>query len=100
MPTDVEQARNRVANATRTHGPKSPEVVAARSSLATEKIAAFVKRVVAEAPPLSDEQRDKIVHALGSGPRLVGKLVDDPLLKKGSANIPNQLEKTGSAVTR
>lgn len=39
----------------------------ARRDLAAAKIAAYIEKVVAEAPPLSDEQRDRLSAIIGSG---------------------------------
>lgn len=49
----------------RHHGEASPGT---RRDLAAERLAAYVRRVVAEAPPLSDEQRAKIAALLRPAP--------------------------------
>jgi len=38
-----------------------------RRTLATEQLAAYVARIVAEAPPLTAAQRDRIAALLGGG---------------------------------
>ena len=61
--TKAQQARNRVGTYAR-HRPGSPEHEAARRELAAEKLAAYIRRVVDEAPPLSPEQRDRLAVLL------------------------------------
>lgn len=39
----------------------------ARRDLAAAKIAAYVEKVVAEAPPLTDAQRDRLSAIIGAG---------------------------------
>lgn len=39
----------------------------ARRDLAAAKIAAYIEKVVAEAPPLSDEQRDRLSAIISAG---------------------------------
>jgi len=58
------QARARIARASRQYGRNSPEVAQARRDHAAEKIAAYVARVVADAPPLTTDQRDRIARLL------------------------------------
>lgn len=41
-----------------------PELAAAYSRFAAEKISDYVKKVLADAPPLSDEQRTKLAELL------------------------------------
>jgi hypothetical protein len=77
MPTAVEQARNRYGAAARHHGLASVEAVAARANMTTEKVVAFLERVMADAPPLTDAQCDRIVGALGRPAALVAS-VDAP----------------------
>jgi hypothetical protein len=98
--SSIADLRAELGVATRLSGADSPRTLEARRALAAAVLEKRVREVVRSAPPLTDEQRERIVRALGSGPRFVGKLVDDPLHKEGSTNIPNQLGKTGAAVTR
>ena len=44
-----------------------PKLAEAKRDLAEAKIAAYIERVVAEAPPLSGEQRDRLVSLLRAG---------------------------------
>ena len=66
----VFRARAKVANeskkAKRNHQPveSSQSVQTARRELAEEKIAAYIAKTVAAAPPLSDEQRDRLAALL------------------------------------
>jgi hypothetical protein len=64
--SSVELRRNQVATLSR-YRPGSPELVDARRDLAAEKIAAYVARVVADAPPLTDAQRDRLARLLQAG---------------------------------
>ena len=56
----VTHERARVANATRYHGPDASQTVLAKRDLRAANLAAYINRVVAEAPPLTDEQRDHL----------------------------------------
>lgn len=59
--------RARVAALTR-HHPNRPDIAApARRDLAAAMLAEHVARVVADAPPLTPEQRDRIAAALWAG---------------------------------
>lgn len=59
--------RGRVAALTRSRTPDDPELVSARRDLAAERIAEHIAKVVAEAPPLSAEQRDRLAVLLRGG---------------------------------
>jgi tartrate dehydratase beta subunit/fumarate hydratase class I family protein len=63
--------RARVASLTRSRPANDPELVAARRDLAAERLAEHVRKVVAEAPPLTAEQRDKIIALFGTAVRTV-----------------------------
>lgn len=39
----------------------------ARRDLAAAKIAAYIEKIVADAPPLTDEQRDRLSAIIGAG---------------------------------
>lgn len=52
----------------RRYGRPAAEVDDAHRALATEQIAAYVEQVVADAPPLTDEQRDRIATLLRPKP--------------------------------
>ena len=58
----VLQARSRLGVASRVG--TSDERESARRDLAAEKIAAYVERVVSEAPPLTPDQRARITSIL------------------------------------
>lgn len=57
--------RARVAALVRHRGADDPAVLEAKRELAAENIASYVERVVAGAPPLTPEQRDRIAALLG-----------------------------------
>lgn len=52
--------RARVAALKRHRGDRDPELTAARRELAAEKLAAHIRRVVDDAPPLTAEQIDRL----------------------------------------
>lgn len=60
----VLSARGRVAALHRSRTPDDPEYIAARRDLAAEKLAAYVERVVADAPPLTDAQLERVTAIL------------------------------------
>lgn len=60
----VAARRARVAALARRRGDDDPELVAARRELAAQRLAEHVAQVVAEAPPLTAEQRDRIASLL------------------------------------
>lgn len=60
--------RARVAVLTRDHGPDSPLVADARRDLRAARLADYVERVVSIAPPLTDEQRDRVAALLKPTP--------------------------------
>lgn len=59
--------RARVASLTRSRTPDDPDLADARRNLRAELLAEHVRKIVAEAPPLSDEQRDRIAAILRGG---------------------------------
>lgn len=59
----VECRRNKVGNLSR-YKPNSPELAQARAELAEAKLAAYITRTVATAPPLSAEQRNRLALLL------------------------------------
>lgn len=61
----LAKARSRVAVAARVGTPD--EVTTARRDFAAVKLEQYVQRVVAEAPPLTQEQADKIAVLLRGG---------------------------------
>ncbi|MCV7566380.1 hypothetical protein M3F34_000185 [Micrococcus luteus] len=64
MSTAVFKERGRVASLTRSRPADDPQLIEARRALAAEKLAAYVSKTVAEAPPLTDAQRDRIAALL------------------------------------
>ncbi|WP_454853257.1 hypothetical protein [Promicromonospora soli] len=64
MPAAKYHHRARIAALTRSRTPNDPELVSARRDLAAEMLAEHVARVVAEAPPLTTEQRERIATLL------------------------------------
>lgn len=57
-PSKVLSARSRVGLAARRRDPVAE--TAARQDLAAAKLEAYIAKIVAEAPPLSPEQRDRL----------------------------------------
>lgn len=64
MSAAVFHERARVASLSRDRKPDDPELVDARRNLAAEKLAAHVVKVLAVAPPLTDDQRNRIAGLL------------------------------------
>jgi len=64
--TPTQRQRNRVAALTR-HHPGSTQLMDARRDLAASKLAGYIERVVAAAPPLTLAQRDTIYMLLRGG---------------------------------
>jgi len=56
--------RARVASLSRSRTPDDPALVGARRDLKAARLEDHIRRVVAEAPPLTDEQRDKLAAIL------------------------------------
>ena len=56
--------RGRVASLSRSRSADDPDLIEARRALAAEKLAAYVSKTVAEAPPLTPAQRDRIASLL------------------------------------
>ena len=63
--TELARTRSRVAVATRLGTPD--EVAAARRDHAAASIADHIARVVADAPPLTPEQRERLASLLQGG---------------------------------
>jgi len=66
--SDLASAHGTLA-ALKRHHPNSPDVEHAARTLAAEKLAEYVKRTVAAAPPLTPAQRDRIAALLRGGAR-------------------------------
>lgn len=56
--------RSRVALLSKTHSPDDPIVLEAKRDLRAARLAEYVEKIVAEAPPLTAEQRDRIAGLL------------------------------------
>lgn len=54
------QERARVASLTRSRTPDDPELVDARRALRTERMAEYISTKLAEAPPLTAEQKSRL----------------------------------------
>lgn len=59
--------RARVAALSRSRTADDPEFTDARRDLAAENLAAYIARIVADAPPLTPAQRDRLALLLGGG---------------------------------
>ncbi|TAP45621.1 hypothetical protein [Arthrobacter sp. S39] len=62
MSQAILKAKSQLGVAHRRHNPEA--ITAARRDLAAEKLAAYVEKIVNEAPPLTREQRDRIASLL------------------------------------
>lgn len=58
----VGSARARVGALSRSRPADDPEFIDAKRALSEAKITAFVERVLAQAPPLTDEQRTRLAE--------------------------------------
>lgn len=63
----VTHHAGRVGALSRSRTPDDPELSAARRDLRAAKLAAHIAKVVAEAPPLTAEQRDRLAVLLRGG---------------------------------
>ena len=61
--------RARVAALARSRSADDPEFIDARRSLAAANIEAYVEKIVASAPPLTDDQKSRIAALLSGGSR-------------------------------
>ena len=61
------KARSQIANNSKLLGPDHPETIKSKVDLRAERLAAHVAKVVAEFPPLTDEQRERIAALLRVG---------------------------------
>lgn len=65
MPATSPDLRRAVARAGHAAAYGDPDKIEqTRRALAEERIAAYIEKVVAESPPLSDEQRDRLAVLL------------------------------------
>lgn len=56
--------RARVASLTRSRAADDPELVAARQRLRAARYELHVQKIIADAPPLTDEQRHRVAQLL------------------------------------
>lgn len=66
-----QHERARIASLTRSRADDDPELVAARRNLKVERLAEHIARTVEAAPPLTDEQRDRLAALLCPHERVV-----------------------------
>ena len=66
MPT-WQQERGRIAGLSRDRAPDDPDLINARRNMRAERLAEHVAKVVAQAPPLTAAQRDRIAVLLRGG---------------------------------
>jgi len=62
-----QSERARVASLSRSRTPTDPDLIAAKRDLRAERLAEHIARVVADAPPLTAEQRDRLALLLRGG---------------------------------
>ncbi|MDF3305612.1 hypothetical protein P3H15_11330 [Rhodococcus sp. T2V] len=67
--SSIPTAHARVAGLSKFRTAEDPELVAAKQDLKALRLEDYVARVVAEAPPLTVEQRDRIAAILQAGAR-------------------------------
>lgn len=65
--TAVNHFKGRVAALSRSRQSSDPDLVVARRDLAEAKLLAYVAKTVAEAPPLTQEQIDRVSVLLRGG---------------------------------
>jgi hypothetical protein len=66
-PRTWTEARSRLGNAVQKHGKDSSQAAEARVEFRALKLEDHVRKVIAEAPPISDKQRQRIAAILLSG---------------------------------
>ncbi|WP_207551988.1 hypothetical protein [Mycobacteroides abscessus] len=67
MSPEVARLRARYASLTRSRTPDDPELVETRRSLRAESLMEHVKSVVSQAPPLTNEQIERVAALLRTG---------------------------------
>lgn len=63
------QERARVASLSRSRSSDDPDLAAARRNLRAARLEDYISRVVAEAPPLTIEQRERLAMLLSDAPK-------------------------------
>lgn len=66
----IHHERARVAALSRSRSTDDPELIEARRNLKAGRLEDYIRRAVDAAPPLSDEQRDKLSLLLRGGDRV------------------------------
>lgn len=61
---DWKKTRGRLARLSQDLPPDAPQLLELRGDLKTQRAAEYIARIVAEAPPLSDEQRVRLAELL------------------------------------
>lgn len=74
LPPHTAHLRGRIAGLTRAvrngeRGPDDPELLEAKQAFYTARISDYVNRILAEAPPLTDNQRAQLAELLAPAPR-------------------------------
>ena len=59
--------RARVASLSRSRDPQDPDLIEARRNLRYLRLEDHIRKVIAEAPPLSDDQRSRLAGLLRGG---------------------------------
>jgi hypothetical protein len=67
VPSTKYGARNRLNALQRYRRPDDPAIADARRDLAAASLEEYISRIVAEAPPLTEDQRSRIAALLRSG---------------------------------
>lgn len=66
--TAVSHHKARVGALSRSRRADDPDLIEARRNLRAERLADYIKKNVAAAPPLTPEQRDRLALLLRGGP--------------------------------
>lgn len=61
------KVRSELANGVKQLGPEHPKVIEKRAELRALRLEEHVQRVLSQAPPLTDEQRERIAGLLRAG---------------------------------
>lgn len=72
MDQKISRPRAKIAALSRSRTADDPELVEARRDLKAAKLEDYIRRVVAEAPPLTDQQRELLAGLLRPVPRHQG----------------------------
>ncbi len=62
--TPVTETRSKLANAVKSNGPNDPKTIEARRNHAAAKLERYIAEVVSAAPPLTADQKARLVRAL------------------------------------